>query len=332
MKTSFSIAFLVILATAFAVELSTDVRQQFLEFQQTHNKVYKTPAEFEYRFQVFQEGLRRAAEAQLKNPLATFGVNSFSDITPEEYKKEYLMPDTVRQNYVKPPSKNFSIPLPGNALGCTPDPVWYSWIDCNGVLTGIYNQGSCGSCWAFSATETIESYTALSGNGLNMLSMQQLVDCDQYDSGCNGGMPVRAFQYVENAGGIESFDDYPYVGYDQSCQFNRNDVVSTVTGIMSIDGETGLYQQSSSASGGPVSVCVDASGWQYYTGGILTSCGDQMDHCVQLIGYKNYGQNGAFWIVRNSWGSGWGMGGYIWIAIGSDLCGIGDYASVCSAQ
>jgi len=327
------IAFLpVIIAIAFAAEFHADVRQQFVEFQQTYNKVYKTAEESEYRFQVFKDGLKRASEAQTKNPLAEFGVNSLSDLTPEEFKKFYLMPDTVRLNWVKPPSKNFSIPRPENALGCVPDPVWYSWIDCNGVLTGIYNQGQCGSCWAFSATETIESYAALAGRGLTLLSMQQMVDCDQYDSGCNGGMPTRAFQYVESAGGIESLSEYPYTGYDGSCQFNSNDVVATVTGIYAIDGETGLYQQCSSSSGGPVSVCVDASGWQYYTGGILTSCGDTMDHCVQLIGYKNYGENGAFWIVRNSWGSGWGLGGYIWIAIGSDLCGIGDYASVCSAE
>jgi len=297
----------------------------------------KTTEEFEYRYKVFQENLKIAAQRQLENPLATFGVNSLSDLTPEEFQNFYLMPASVRENWVKPPEKNFSIPRPLNALGCTPNPTWYSWIFCNngGVLTGIYNQGQCGSCWAFSATETIESYVALGGNGLQSLSMEQLVDCDTYDSGCSGGMPTNAFQYVEAAGGLESYNDYPYTaggGYASSCQFNKADIAATVSGFQTISGETGLYQQTSSASGGPVSVCLDASGWQSYTGGILTSCGDQMDHCVQLIGYRNYGESGAFWIVRNSWGEGWGDGGYIWIAIGSDLCGIGDYASVCDAS
>jgi len=47
-----------------------------------------------------------------------------------------------------------------------------------------------------------------------------------------------------------------------------------------------------------------------------------------LVGYANYGESGAYWIVRNSWGEDWGEAGFIWIAIGEDLCSIGDYATV----
>lgn len=332
--TALIIAFLAIIAIALAVESHADQRQQFLEFQRKYERVYKTNAEFEYRFGVFQENLKTAAEHQLKNPLATFGVTKFSDLTKEEFANFYLMPNVDVTKWVRPPPKNFSLEHPRNNLGCVPNPTWYSWIDCN-VLTNIYNQGQCGSCWAFSATETIESYVALNGGGLNSLSMEQILDCDNDDSGCKGGMPYRAFNYVQQAGGIESYNDYPYTagnGYTSNCGFNSGDVYATVSGWNSIDGEIGLYQQTSSASGGPVSVCLDASTWSSYTGGILTSCPNQMDHCVQLIGYKNYDENGAFWIVRNSWGSNWGIDGYIWIAIGYDLCGIGDYATVVSAN
>jgi len=329
------IAFLAIIAIALAVESHADQRQQFLEFQQEYQRVYKTNAEFEYRFGVFQENLKRAAELQLKNPLATFGVNKFSDFTKEEFEGTYLMPNVDVSTWVKPPPKDFSIEHPLNNLGCVPNPTWYSWIDCN-VLTNIYDQGQCGSCWAFSATETIESYVALSGGGLNSLSMEPIVDCDTTDGGCQGGSPTRAYQYVQNAGGIESYNDYPYTagnGYSSNCQFNSGDVAATISSWNSLSGgEEGLYQQLSSSSGGPISVCVDASTWSSYTGGILTECPDQIDHCVQLIGYKNYNENGAFWIVRNSWGTNWGIGGYIWIAIGDDLCGIGDWGSIVSAN
>jgi len=103
-------------------------------------------------------------------------------------------------------------------------------------------------------------------------------------------------------------------------------VVADVISYASVEGETGLYKQASTA--GPVSVCVDASSWSGYSGGILTSCGNSVDHCVQLTGYANYGGSQAYWIVRNSWGTDWGENGFIWIAIGQDLCYIGDYATV----
>jgi len=166
--------------------------------------------------------------------------------------------------------------------------------------------------------------------------MEQIVDCDTAgeDQGCNGGFPTGAYQYVESAGGIESYTDYPYTaegGESGSCNFEQSDVVATVTNYVSINGETGLYQQMSTSSGGPVSVCVDASSWSSYTGGILTQCGDDVDHCVQAVGYANYGTSGAYWIVRNSWGTDWGLNGFIWIEIGQDLCSIGDYATVVTA-
>jgi len=328
------LAFLAIIALAIAVQ-HADVRQQFLSFQQKYHKVYRTTAEFDHRFHVFQENLKKAAEHQKKNPLATFGVTKFSDLTEEEFANFYLMPNADVKNWVKPPEKDFSIPHPHNRVSCSPDPTNYDWFaDCQGVCTPIYNQGQCGSCWAFSATETIESYFAIGGGALTSLSMEQIVDCDTSDSGCGGGNPSTAYQYVQSAGGIEPYSDYPYIaegGESGQCQFNQQDVVATVSSSNSVSGETGLYQQASSASGGPVSVCVDASSWSSYSGGVLTSCGNQIDHCVQLTGYASYGESGAYWIVRNSWGEDWGQSGFIWIQIGQDLCGIGDQATIVAA-
>jgi len=166
--------------------------------------------------------------------------------------------------------------------------------------------------------------------------MEQVVDCDTggADGGCQGGFPTGAFQYVMEAGGIENYTVYPYYaegGEGGQCQFNPSKVVVQVTNYYSVNGELDLYLQTSSTSGGPISVCVDATEWQNYGGGILTSCGDTMDHCVQLTGYANYGESGAYWIVRNSWSPGWGIDGFIWIEIGQNLCGIANYASIVSA-
>jgi len=316
----------VLLGLALAVS-HRDAKMQFNKFQKRYNKNYSA-AEMAQRFQIFQENLKRYEDLQKKNPLAKFGVNKFSDLAPAEFAKMYLMPT---KNF----TKDYKAPAPKTdftqkAKGFAPNPKNWDWFT-QGVCTPIYNQGQCGSCWAFSATETIESYYAVQGGTLTGLSMEQIVDCDTAgeDQGCEGGFPTGAYQYVESAGGIDSYSSYPYTageGQSGTCQFNQANVVTNVASYQSINGETGLYQQASTA--GPVSVCVDASSWSGYSGGILTSCGDSVDHCVQLTGYSAYGSSGSYWIVRNSWGTDWGENGFIWIAIGQDLCSIGDYATI----
>jgi len=337
MKSAF-VAFVLLISIALAIASTSSLEQQFRDFQRKYHKVYATTAEFDIRFHIFKENLVRAKQIQAKNPKAIFGVTKFSDLSPEEFASFYLMPNVdFAKDFVKPPVKDFSKTYPVNRVSCSPDPKNYDWYaDCSGTVTEVYNQGQCGSCWAFSATETIESYYAIGGGTLTELSMEQIVDCDTggQDQGCNGGFPTGAYQYVQSAGGIEPLSDYPYTaegGESGSCQFNKGDVAVTVTGSSSVSGETGLYSQSSSASGGPVSVCVDASEWSSYSGGVLTSCGNDVDHCVQLTGYANYGENGSYWIVRNSWGGDWGQSGFIWIEIGQDLCSIGDYATIVTA-
>jgi len=319
--------FLVCLLLGLA--LAASPKHQFHKFMKKYNKTYSSE-ELSYRFQVFQENLNRAAEYQSKEKKdgATFGVTKFMDLTPEEFSQMYKMGNmTEKLPYTAGPVKtDFS----EKASGYSPNPTNWDWFTQN-VCTPVYNQGQCGSCWAFSATETIESYNVIAaGNALIGLSMEQIVDCDTTCYGCGGGWPYLAYQYVQGAGGIDSYSSYPYTaenGQAGSCNFQAGNVKATVSGYTTISGETGLYSQSSTQ--GPVSVCVDASSWQYYSGGVLTSCGTSVDHCVQLTGYANYGASGAYWIVRNSWGA-WGEAetGFIWIEIGQDLCLIGDYATI----
>jgi hypothetical protein len=321
---------IILLACLFCVALAT--KEQFLEFQRQYNKVYYSVEEFNKRYQIFEDNLLIAQElARLNNYSATFGVTKFSDLTRDEFRSKYLMKKFPGKDAPKLPTlPPFEIRPRG------PDPNNYDWNSA-GVITPVYNQGECGSCWAFSATETIESYFALGGGQLTQLSMEQIVDCDTngQDEGCNGGFPSGAYQYVESVGGLDSLANYPYVaegGNAENCQFPDGNIVADVTSYNSVDGESGLYAQVS--TNGPVSVCVDASSWQYYTGGILTQCGNNVDHCVQLTGYQNYNaQDGSSaWNVRNSWGTDWGNSGYILIATGQDLCSIGDYATIVSAS
>ena len=70
---------------------------------------------------------------------------------------------------------------------------------------------------------------------------------------------------------------------------------------------------------GPISACIDASTWATYTGGILSTCGEEPNHCVQIVGVNTVDN---YWLVRNSWGTAWGEDGYIRLKLGEDLCGI----------
>jgi cysteine peptidase B len=259
---------------------------QWEDFKTKYNKTYSSVDEEFYRYTVFQKNLKKAAEHQKKNPLATFGATKFSDLTEDEFRAKYLMPKDFEATYDAraPVATSF----PENKLGLKADPTNWNWFN-QGVCTPVYNQGECGSCWAFSATEEIESLWALAGKGLTSLSMEQIVDCDTSCYGCGGGWPYLAYQYVEGAG-IESYQAYPYTaesGQAGSCQYNSGSVVAHVSTYNAVSGEPGLY---SALQSSPVSVCVDASSWSAYGGGVLTSCGNSVDHCVQLVGYQNYGQ------------------------------------------
>jgi len=315
-----------------ALVLANDVavKDAFLHFQRRFKRSYATQEEFNMRFQIFQENMVEAERLQALNPKARFGVTKFSDLSKAEFKKQYLM-NVDFANYVAPPVVNHATQKISHSV--KPNPTTYDWNSA-GVITAVKNQGQCGSCWAFSATETIESQWKLCGHSIPTLAPEQIVDCDTagQDQGCNGGFPSGAYQYVEQAGGLDSEASYPYTagesGSGGSCNFQAGSVQAKVSNYNSVNGETGLYQQLSTA--GPASICVDASSWQNYNGGVLTTCGNNVDHCVQLTGYNGYNSQNAYWNVRNSWGADWGENGYIWIQIGQDLCSLGDYATIVS--
>jgi len=199
-------------------------------------------------------------------------------------------------------------------------------------ITPVKVQGQCGSCWAFSATEEIESAWILSGHNLTLLSEQQIVDCDKSDAGCNGGDTPTAYQYVISAGGLETEAAYPYTAKDGKCSATAPKV-ATITGFKyatSKKNETQLLNALATIA--PISICVDAASWDSYAGGVLTKCGSKLDHCVQLVGYGTDSASGLdYWEVRNSWGTSWGENGYIKLKRGSNICGIADEATIATA-
>jgi len=139
-----------------------------------------------------------------------------------------------------------------------------------------------------------------------------------------------AFEYVISAGGIEPYSDYPYVAHNENCNFNGADIAAKITAwqyVTQTEDENAMLAWTGSK--GPISVCVDASEWSSYQGGVLSTCGDSIDHCVMITGYDTMSGK-PIWNVRNSWGTDWGVNGYIFIERGSDVCGIAEVATAVS--
>jgi len=249
-------------------------------------------------------------------------------MSPEEFQSTVLMKNPITPS-IKPGVGVLDVKVSKDQL-----PVSFDWRN-KGAVTPVKNQEQCGSCWAFSVTENVESMWILAGKAKNTtvkLAPQQIVDCDNSDDGCSGGDPPTAYEYIIQAGGLEPAADYPYTAQDGTCNFNAKDVQTKITSwkyATSDYSETTLQQNL--VGWGPLSICVDASSWQDYQSGVLTweECAwvNILDHCVQLVGYQTKTSVGDYWMVRNSWGADWGINGYIWLEMGSDTCGLAHEAT-----
>lgn len=288
---------------------------EFQSYVSAYSKSYESESEYAYRFQVFKDNLVFIRLHNSRYSTITLGVTKFSDMTPSEFKQKMLSPRPITEQNTE--SLEFQLDAPAQV----------DWRT-KGAVTPVKDQGQCGSCWAFSATGGIESAWIIAGHSMVTLSEQQLMDCSTAygNHGCNGGFYRNAYSYVIANGGITSESNYPYTGKDGSCNSSKakqfsasisskyNVPANNPTALMNA-----VAQQPTS-----VSVEADQAAWQHYTSGTVTSgCGTNLDHDVLSVGYNN-AVTTPYWIVKNSWGTDWGMAGYIQIAIttGNGVCGI----------
>jgi len=192
-----------------------------------------------------------------------------------------------------------------------------------GIITEPKDQGGCGSCWTFSTAETIESYSALSTGKLLVLSEQQILDCTPNpddcggNGGCGGGTVELATARIITMGGLSLESSYPYRsgdGANYPCNMANFKPVVKVGNFTVLPTNVAAPVIEHIATKGPLSISVDASTWSGYESGVFDGCDNQspdIDHAVQLVGYGTDSTKGDYWLVRNSWGTGYGEKGYI---------------------
>lgn len=288
-----------------------------------------------------------AAAVSLYEALFTgpgLGVTMFFDLTPEEFASQFLTLalDTEATTRTLPHSRAAAAAGPSTITRAAlleahgedyfrEVPDGWDWR-AHGAVTEVKNQGACGSCWAFSTVGNIEGQWALAGHPLTRLSEQHLVSCDTADSGCNGGVMGTAMDWImdENDGVLYTEASYPYASLNgTSPECPAEDEVAwlkgaRITSQISIDQDEDLIQAYLYHTG-PLSIAVDASVWMFYRSGVLPLClSYQLNHGVLLVGYNNSAPE-PYWIIKNSWGTRWGMDGYIQIKKGSNECKMSEY-------
>lgn len=299
-----------------------DLRVSFMKWKTTYNKKYSTPREEIHRMSTFVRNYFKIQREKRSGITHDLALNQFADLSAEEFSAKYfgLNPKPRKQSEL--------------AQTLTDIPSSVDWRE-KGAVTPVKNQGSCGSCWAFSAIAALESAAVINAQApLQALSEQQLVDCAtaEGNQGCQGGWMDFAFDYIIKVGGIESETDYPYKAEDLECKADS----SKFTGVRIqkyediAKGDCKGLQQAIALQ--PVSVAVAANAFQFYSKGVFSTlfCGSGLNHGVVAEGYGT--DNGKdFWLVRNSWGEKWGEAGYIRlnraIQISTGMCGICEAAS-----
>jgi len=250
------------------------------------------------------------------------GHNQFSGMSFDEFKS-YVRLGLDTPAAGTQAERTLEAPVDSSAL-----PASVDWST-KGAVTGVKDQGNCGSCWSFSATGALEGAYEIKYGSLVSFSEQNLVSCDTIDSACNGGLMDNAFSWTKTNGGLCTESAYPYTSgttgqkgtCTTTCTKNANVAPKSFTDVAKNSDSalmTAIAQQ-------PVSVAIQANqpAFQTYKSGVLTgTCGSNLDHGVLAVGYGTWTDGTDYYKVKNSWGTSWGMSGYILIQRGNpQRCG-----------
>ncbi|XP_045654718.1 cathepsin O isoform X2 [Ursus americanus] len=257
-----------------------------------------------------------------ENSSAIYGINQFSYLFPEEFKAIYLRSKSSRLPRYR---AEVQTSIPNVSL-----PLRFDWRD-KRVVTQVRNQQTCGGCWAFSVVGAVESAYAIKGEPLEALSVQQVIDCSYNNYGCSGGSTVSALHWLNKTQvKLVRDSEYPFKAQNGLCHyFSDSHPGFSIKGYSAYDFSDQEDEMTKALlTFGPLVVVVDAVSWQDYLGGIIQHhCSSgEANHAVLITGFDKIGST-PYWIVRNSWGSSWGVDGYARVKMGGNICGIADSVS-----
>nr|CAH0107395.1 unnamed protein product [Daphnia galeata] len=268
-------------------------------------------------------------EEHNSNKDATFEMehNKFSAMDDDEmmqYTGAILPSKSSSKNHV-----NLDLLFPTLEL---PASVDYRTHKC---MQPVKAQGGCGSCWAFSATSVVEFGKCIVNGTKVALSEQQMVDCDKTSGGCGGGYMDNAWRYVANAVGQSSSALYPYKAAKGTCRYKeasmKKATVSRSDPVIDIPRNDTNTMMRLLANNRLISVGIAVvRSFKSYKSGVYTepNCktGIISYHAITVVGYGTL--NGVdYWVIRNSWGTGWGAKGYALFQRGKNVCLIESYAT-----
>uniref|UniRef100_A0A7E4V527 Pept_C1 domain-containing protein n=1 Tax=Panagrellus redivivus TaxID=6233 RepID=A0A7E4V527_PANRE len=302
------------------------VLSEFEKLVKDLNITYASNDDIIKRFQTFTDNLKKIEHLQSRSTNALFGANRFALMSDDELRA-YVMPYAEHSRTVSTllseseTVDEAAAPLPTR-------PAFVDWRT-RGVVTRVKDQGSCGSCWAFAVTATIESLRAIRGHPLEERSEQELIDCDDDNNGCHGGYRPYAFRYIKESGlTLEKL--YFYMAKKQSCRKITGQKVK-ISGWKSFPLDES-YLADWVAANGPVTIGVNVTrGMFAYKSGVFAPTAEDCahkslgSHALAVVGYGE--ENGdTYWLLKNSWGTSAGENGYLKMKRGVNSCGIGHAA------
>ena len=293
--------------------------ETFKLWMKSHNKSYATDAEFKHRLTIFVDNYTALPELR-KTRTHQVGLTKFSDLTTNEFLTKY---GGVLKSQ-KPIPTSFRAHSGVRSRGSTTP------VDHSDKIVEVKDQAACGSCWAFSSNAALEfaynTANRVPADKLASLSEQELVDCCAESNGCNGGMIDFAMDYVKSQG-LSSEASYPYKAMNGKCDTkDKPRVIGTTDMVKYIDvpAYDGIELEKA-VSTNIVAITVDATDLKTYVGGVITfAFFNGINHGVAIVGYgTESGTDLDYYKIRNSWGTGWGEGGYFRVAREPTVPGIG---------
>ncbi|KAM4629035.1 digestive cysteine proteinase 2 [Polymixia lowei] len=315
-----------------ASDSDEEVQSEWQIWKSTHGIAYDEQQDDIERRIIWEDNMRMIQENNQRFFIGrkpfTMAMNKYGDLTRLEY--QVLQGANINAQFVKRGKNASARRLRHNAENLGVVALDYRAM---GYVTEVKDQGYCGSCWAFSTTGAIEGQFYKRTGQLVSLSEQNLVDCSKaYGTyGCSGAWMANAYDYVVN-NGLQSTSTYPYTSVDtQPCFYDSSLSVAHIQDYRFIPKGDEQALADAVATIGPITVAIDAdhSSFLFYSSGIYEepNCNsNNLSHAVLLVGYgSEEGQD--YWLIKNSWGTSWGEGGYMrMIRNGRNTCGIASYA------